>query len=370
MADFLTRQCAIGECGDTAPAVIQPDALKHMGRHAGETADGGRGTRGLPRKDRAIPNLNRGVARPHRPGRGMDLLKKDRVRGGKNRRHRARVRWSSARTGVQQERLHASSASTSTRRRWTKLNKGESYIKHIPSSLIEGLIKGGRFQATTDYARLVRDGLRHHLRSDAARQDAAAGPLLRRQQRQEHRGDASQGAAGGPRKHDLPRHDRRGRQADPRGERAQVRQGLLSRVFARARGPGEPQVQHRQHPQGRRRRRRDERQARRGALRQDSVAPSCRSRQRARRRGDQDPREHLPLHQYRARQRAQGALRQDGHRYLGSHRRGQDQAVRLPGVLSRPRPRRALHPDRPVLPLVEGQGSTRCPRGLSSWPAR
>ncbi len=36
-----------------------------------------------------------------------------------------------------------------------KLNKGESYIAHIPSSLIEGLIKGGHFQATTDYARLA-----------------------------------------------------------------------------------------------------------------------------------------------------------------------------------------------------------------------
>jgi putative nucleotidyltransferase with HDIG domain len=31
MADFLTRQCAIGECGDTAPAVIQPDALRIWG---------------------------------------------------------------------------------------------------------------------------------------------------------------------------------------------------------------------------------------------------------------------------------------------------------------------------------------------------
>ena len=33
----------------------------------------------------------------------------------------------------------------------------------------------------------------------------------------------------------------------------------------------------------------------------------------------------------------------------------QDQAVRLHGVLSRPRPRRPLHPDRSVLPVVEGE---------------
>ena len=32
-----------------------------------------------------------------------------------------------------------------------KLNRGESYIKHIPSSLIESLRTGGRFEATTDY---------------------------------------------------------------------------------------------------------------------------------------------------------------------------------------------------------------------------
>jgi UDP-N-acetyl-D-glucosamine dehydrogenase len=32
-----------------------------------------------------------------------------------------------------------------------KLNRGESYIKHIPASLIESMRAGGRFEATTDY---------------------------------------------------------------------------------------------------------------------------------------------------------------------------------------------------------------------------
>jgi UDP-N-acetyl-D-glucosamine dehydrogenase len=36
-----------------------------------------------------------------------------------------------------------------------KLNKGQSYIKHIPSSLVEGLRASGRFEATTDYRRLA-----------------------------------------------------------------------------------------------------------------------------------------------------------------------------------------------------------------------
>ena len=46
--------------------------------------------------------------------------------------------------------------------------------------------------------------------------------------------------------------------------------------------------------------------------------------------------------------------RAHGHQHLGGRRRGQDQAVRLHAVLPGPGSRRALHPDRPVLPVVEG----------------
>ena len=67
------------------------------------------------------------------------------------------------------------------------------------------------------------------------------------------------------------------------------------------------------------------------------------------RRGLQDPREHVPGGQHRAGQRAEAGLRPDGDRRLGGDRRGEDQAVRVPGLLPRPRPRGALHPDRPVL---------------------
>ena len=72
------------------------------------------------------------------------------------------------------------------------------------------------------------------------------------------------------------------------------------------------------------------------------------------RRGLQDPGEHLPGRQHRPGQRAEGPLRPHGHRRLGGDRRGQDQAVRLPGVLSRARPGRPLHPDRPLLPDLGG----------------
>ena len=42
------------------------------------------------------------------------------------------------------------------------------------------------------------------------------------------------------------------------------------------------------------------------------------------------------------------------HRRLGGHRGGQDEAVRVPGVLSGSGTRRALHPDRPLLSHVAG----------------
>ncbi len=71
-------------------------------------------------------------------------------------------------------------------------------------------------------------------------------------------------------------------------------------------------------------------------------------------RAHQAAREHLPQRQHRPGQRAGDALRPDGHRRLGRHRRGGHQALRLHAVPPGPRPGRPLHPDRPLLPHVEG----------------
>ena len=65
-------------------------------------------------------------------------------------------------------------------------------------------------------------------------------------------------------------------------------------------------------------------------------------------------REHLPRGQHRARERARPAHRPDEHRRLGGGRGGGDEAVRLHVVQARPGPRRPLHPDRPLLPHLEG----------------
>src|SRR5258707_1347651 len=73
-------------------------------------------------------------------------------------------------------------------------------------------------------------------------------------------------------------------------------------------------------------------------------------------RGGQPDREPLACGPHRPRQRAEDRLQRDGHRYLGGDRGGQDQALRLYAVLPRPRAWRALHPDRSVLPGLEGAG--------------
>ena len=94
------------------------------------------------------------------------------------------------------------------------------------------------------------------------------------------------------------------------------------------------------------------------------VLPAPRAPHRAgglhpRGRADQADREHLPPGQHRADQRADHALAPPRHRRLAGHRRRGDQAVRLHAVPARPRRRRALPADRPVLPVLAGQAPPR-----------
>ena len=68
--------------------------------------------------------------------------------------------------------------------------------------------------------------------------------------------DAAARAARRPGEHHLPDDDPGDGVADPRSHRPEVRDGLLPRLQPRARGPGQPHVSGRDHPQGRRRVRR------------------------------------------------------------------------------------------------------------------
>ena len=90
----------------------------------------------------------------------------------------------------------------------------------------------------------------------------------------------------------------------------------------------------------------------------------------ARRRDGQAAREHVPRREHRPRQRDRADVPQDGHRRLGSDRRGEDQAVRLHAVLSRARAWAATA-SRSIRSTCRGRrGRTASSAASSSWPAR
>ena len=87
-------------------------------------------------------------------------------------------------------------------------------------------------------------------------------------------------------------------------------------------------------------------------------------------RADEAAREHLPLGQHRARQRARAALRPDGHRRLGGGRGGRDEAVRLPVVPARARASAATASRSTPTTSPGRRASTTSRRASSSSPAR
>ncbi len=156
-----------------------------------------------------------------------------------------------------------------------------------------------------------------------------------------------------PRVDDLPGNDSGGASPDPRGERARGRTRVLPRLQPRARRSRPDRLDDEEHAQGRRRP--DPRLHRAGGRLLPPRARHGRSRLLAGRRGAREAaREHLPLRQHRARQRARSALRPDRRGRLGGRRGGVDEAVRLHELQARPRPRWTLPSGRSVLPLLEG----------------
>ena len=148
---------------------------------------------------------------------------------------------------------------------------------------------------------------------------------------------------------------RRSPAAPPRGRRAPGGPGLRPRLLPRARGSGQPRLPRGQHPEA----------GGRGhpactalaqALYEKAVVKVVPVSSPAGRRDGQAPREHLPQRQHRARQRAGDALRPDGRRRLGGRRGRGHQAVRLHELPAGTRRRRALHPRRPGLSGLEGEG--------------
>ena len=191
------------------------------------------------------------------------------------------------------------------------------------------------------------------LRPHAARRAPRARPRRRPLRHRRRRAQPPQGTRHRPRVDDVPGHDARGAAADARGGRSQGRHRLPPGDVARAHRPGPYRLHGPHHAEGdgwphaRLRRARRSRLPGRGRHdRPGLLARGGRARQAAR--------EHLPHRQHRARQRARDALRPHGPRRLGGRGRRGHQAVRLHALRARPRARRALPADRPLLPDVEG----------------
>ena len=158
-----------------------------------------------------------------------------------------------------------------------KLERGESYIGHIPDATIRQMREQG-FEATRPLRPARRARRDHHLRADPADRGPRARPDLRRQLGPGHRRAAAARPARRPGEHDLPRHDPRRRPAHPRRPRPGAGPRLLPRLQPRARGPGQPAVLGADDPQGRRRPRRREPGAGRRPLREGRSSRSCPSR--------------------------------------------------------------------------------------------
>jgi UDP-N-acetyl-D-glucosamine dehydrogenase len=135
-----------------------------------------------------------------------------------------------------------------------QLKKGRSYVGDVASSDVARAVKDGRFVPTTDFAVLrkadtvnicVPTPLNKTKDPDVSYIVAAADEVARHLKR---------GQLVILESTDLPGHDRRAHPSPPHRARNDGRQGLLPRVLARARGPGQSRLPDAQHPEGRRRR--------------------------------------------------------------------------------------------------------------------
>ncbi len=180
------------------------------------------------------------------------------------------------------------------------LRRGQMYIQHLDGARLTRALSGKRFQASEDFARLaeadvviicVPTPLTPQREPDMSYVDEHRAP---------GRGAPSRGAARRAGVHDVSRNDRRARPRPSRADRARVRRAILPGVLARARGPGQPVLLDRHHPEGRRRSRPARRRPRPGRLRHGRDANRARP-QRPDRRGDEAGRKHLPGREHRAR---------------------------------------------------------------------
>ena len=239
------------------------------------------------------------------------------------------------------------------RQRVAELAAGRSYIQDVPASTVRALVRSKRLVPGTDF-RVLRelDAVNVCVPTPLSKQKDPDVSFIVAASREVakylHRGMLVDS-----REHHLPRHDARTDPAHARGDRPHGWPGLLPGVFSGTRGSGESTLQHAQHPQGGGRCDTHVHRSRRASLPPAAGArgPGLLSRGG----GDgQAPREHLPQREHRNGERDGTPLRATRHRCVGGDRRRGHQAVRLHALLSRAWSRWALHPDRPLLPVMEG----------------
>ena len=216
--------------------------------------------------DLAAARADASAGRAARRSDGADDLRATRqrtprthpARAGADRRHRPRLRRPAAGGRVRARRASTSPASTSTTRRSTQINAGRSYIPDVPTPSSPTCVKAG--QAARDrptWRSSATMDIDQHLRADAAAQDQGPRPVLHRRGGRGDRRARCSRAARHPRVDDLSGHDRRSRAADARGERAQGRTSISSwRSRPSASIRATRQFHDAEHPEGRRRRRR------------------------------------------------------------------------------------------------------------------
>ena len=217
--------------------------------------------------------------------------------------------------------------------------QGRSYIVDVRDEEIAEPVRAGRFVPTTDFS-VIRDldtinicvptPLRKTKDPDLTYVVSAVNEIKRYLRR---------GPARHPREHDVSRHHRRGGAPGARRPRASRSATDFALAFSPERiDPGNAQLQHAQHPEGRRRRDPDVHPGGEAALRGVGRHRRAGVVHRGRRDGEA-AREHLPQRQHRAGQRDRAHVQRPQDQRLGGHRRRQDQAVRLHGVLPRARAR-------------------------------
>ena len=274
-------------------------------------------------------------------------------------------RWSSKRPASR------SAGSTSIRGRSMPSRRGESYIKHIGADRVAAAVARGRFT-------------RHHRLRAAARRVTPSSSASRRR---------SAGIAS-PTCPTSTTRRRRSRRACGKGQLIVLESttypgttdeevlpileatglhvpcGLPARVLARARGPGQPAVQHEDHPQGRR-------AASTPTSTEAAVALYSAAIDKV-----------VPVSSARVAESCK--LLENVYRSINIalvnelkvtfDRMGIDVWEVIEAAKTKPfgftpfypgpGAGRPLHPARPVLPVVEGVGARRCGRGSSSSPAR